>query len=272
MNQRFQNEEIRRVAEQFADNELYKAICTIGPQLEAESPEFGLCSEECFVEALELLSAIADKGEDILLEVDNIWLLKSNEYRRHERRISEDEICKAVSIVFGFTILAIDSSRHPFYRRTLSERLTRIIASHQFDGWAATLERIFSVPLPEGWFDAYLNEETEETDALRLPKPIDTERAQTYFRKAIDKGYLKYEDGEFTWIGVGGKGLKSQLAYFCGKVYGYKHSEFGNKGDEFPEEELNALFGVTRLYSLLTQVYSAEKKQVWRRVIDDLFE
>ena len=65
MNQRFQNEEIRRVAEQFADNELYKAICTIGPQLENESREFGLCSEECFVEALELLSAIADKGEDI---------------------------------------------------------------------------------------------------------------------------------------------------------------------------------------------------------------
>ena len=272
MNQRFQNEDIRRIAEQYAHDELYRAICTIGPQLEAESPEFGLCSEECFMEVGELLSEIAEKGEDMLPQVDNVWLFKSNEYRRLERRISEDEICKAVGIVFGFTILAIDSSRHPFYRRTLSERFASVIASHKWDGWSGTLARIFSVPLPDGWFDVYLDEESEEAEALKLPKPIDTEKAQTYFRKAIEKGYLKYENGKFTWIGVGGKGLKSQLAYFCGIIYGYKHSEFGNKGDEFPEEELNALFGVTRLYSLLTQVYSAGKKQVWRRVIDDLFD
>jgi hypothetical protein len=59
MNQRFQNEEIRNVSEQYAGNELYKAISTIGPQLESELA-FGLCPEECFMEALELLTAIAE--------------------------------------------------------------------------------------------------------------------------------------------------------------------------------------------------------------------
>jgi hypothetical protein len=166
MNQRFQNEEIRRVAEQYAPDELYRAICTIGPQLESELPEFGLCPEECFAETLELLSLIAEKGEDILSEVDNIWLRKFNEYRRVDRHVNEVEIRKAVGIVFGFCILAIDSCHHPFYRRTLSERLMQVIADHQFDGWAATLERIFSVPLPEGWFDAFLDENLEESDNL----------------------------------------------------------------------------------------------------------
>ena len=73
MNQRFQNEEIKLVAERYAENELYKAVSSIGPQLEAELTEFGLCPEECFMEAIELLSAIADKGEGILSEVDGIW-------------------------------------------------------------------------------------------------------------------------------------------------------------------------------------------------------
>lgn len=273
MNQRFQNEDIRRVAEQFADNELYKAICTIGPQLENESREFGLCSEECFMEVGEMLSAIADKGEDILLEVDNLWLLKSNEYRRHERRISEDEICKAVGIVFGFTILAIDSSRHPFYRRTLSERLMQVVANHQFDGWAATLERIFSVPLPDGWFDTYLNEEPEETDAFRLPKELNTERARKYFATAIELQYMETAaNGKYRWIGTDNKGKTAELAYFLGRVYNYKHTLTGNAGEDFPEESLNNLFGVTRLYSSLTQVYNAQKPQRWRSQIDEMFE
>lgn len=162
MNQRFQNEEIKRVSKQYAENELYIAINSIGPQLESELKEFGLCPEECFVEVLELLSTIAEKGEDFLPDVENMWFRKSNEYRRLARqveRVNEEDICKAVGIVFGFTILAIDSSRHPFYRRTLSERLTQVIADHKFDGWASTLERIYSVPLPDGWFDAFIDEE-----------------------------------------------------------------------------------------------------------------
>ena len=54
MNQRFQPAEIKRVSEQYAENELYKAICTIGTQLEYELKEFGLCPEECIIDVYEL--------------------------------------------------------------------------------------------------------------------------------------------------------------------------------------------------------------------------
>lgn len=276
MNQRFQNEEIRQVSNQYRENELYQAVCSIGPQLENELTEFGLCSEECFVEALELLSVIAGKGDDILPEVDNIWLSKENEYRRLARqveRVNEEEIRKAVGIVFGFTILALDSSSHPFYRYILTERLTQAVASHQFDGWASTLERIFSVPLPDGWFDAFIDEEPQEGDELALPKELDTKMARKYFARAIEKKYMeKSNDGKYRWIGTNDKSNRSELAYFCGKIYGYVHSINGNAGKNFPEDSLNKLFGVTRLYSSLTQVYNAQKAQRWRSLIDDMFE
>lgn len=170
MNQRFLNAEIECVREQYADNELYKAICTIGTQLEAESPGFGLNSEECFMESLELLSTIADKGEEILPEIDELWLRKENEYRRFDRKVDKQEICKAVGIVFGYVILAIDSCSHSFYRYTLSERLTMVIAEHKFEGWTSILDKIFSVPLSDGWFDTYLGGGDQDEDSDNVPE------------------------------------------------------------------------------------------------------
>lgn len=273
MNQRFQNAEIKHVSEQYAENELYQAVCTIGPQLENELKEFGLCPEECFMETLELLSAIADKGDEILPEIENFWLRKENEYRRYDRRISDEEIRKAVGIVFGFAVIAVDSSHHPFYRRTLSERLTQVIANHQFDGWVSTLESIFSLPLPDGWFDSFIDEDLQEGEELVLPKELDTRKARQCFAKAIEKKYMeKANNGKYRWIGTNDKGNRSELAYFCGKVYGYVHTITGNAGENFPEESLNNLFGVTRLYSSLTQVYNAQKAQSWRRLIDEICE
>lgn len=113
---------------------------------------------------------------------------------------------------------------------------------------------------------------TDDESTLPIPKGLDTIRAKAYFQKAIEKGYMKVENGKFSWIGVGLTGNKSQLAYFCGLVYGYKYSIKGNDGIAFPEKELNGLFGVSRMYSLLTQVYIAQKPQKWRTLIDELFE
>ena len=273
MNQRFQNEEIRRVSELYAENELYKAVSSIGLQLESELPKFGLCPEECFMEALELLSLVAEKGEDILPELDHLWLRKENEYRRYDRHVREEEIRKAVGIVFGFAILAVDSSRHPFYRRTLSEQLTSIVANHQFNDWSSTLGRIFSVPLPDGWFDTYMDEEPEEDEDIKLPKELNTANARKHFAKAIELQYMvATEKGKYRWIGTDNKGSTSELAYFLGKVYNYVHTFNGNAGESFPEESLNNLFGVRRLYSSLTQVYNAKRKQRWRSQIDAIFE
>lgn len=272
MNQRFQNEEIKRVSEQYADNELYKAIRSIGPRLESEMLEFGLCSEECFMEVLELLTDIAEEGEDILPEIDNLWLRKHNEYRRLDRNVSENETSKTVGIVFGFTILAIDSSRHPFYRYTLSPHLISVVASHPFDGWPSTLEQIFSVPLSDGWFDAFIKEEPEEGKNLKLPKDLDTPNARKYFAKAIEKHYMVAGGDKFRWLGTGDRGPNSQLAYFCGRVYNYEFTFKGNAGDPFPEDSLNALFGVKRLRSSLEQVYLAQNPQAWRNKIDCIFQ
>ena len=255
MNRRFQNEEIGLVSEQYAENELYKAVSQIGQQLESELKEFGLCPEECFMETLELLSAIAEKGEAILPEIDNLWLIKYNEYNRFDRKVNDEEIYKAVGIVFGFAILAVDSSQHRFYRHTLSEKLMQIIADHKFNNWAATLDRIFSVPLSDGWFDVFVDSEPQEGDELSLPKELDTKKARKYFAKAIEKKYIEKEGtGKFRWLGTTDKGNRSELAYFCGKIYGYVYTITGNAGENFPEESLNNLFGVTRLYSSLTQV------------------
>lgn len=159
MNQRFQSEEIKRVSEQYAENELYRAISTIGLQMEAELTGFGLCTEECFMEVLELLSGIADKGEKFLDDIENTWLRKHNEYKRLNRTVDEDEICKVVGIVFGFAILAVDSSSRRFYRYTLVSAMAQTIASHGFEGWVKTLDTIFSVPLSDGWFEEYIDEE-----------------------------------------------------------------------------------------------------------------
>ena len=166
MNQRFQNAEIKFISEQYAENELYKAVNTIGIQLENELKEFGLCPEECFMETLELLSEIADKGEEILPEIEDFWLHKENEYRRYDRQVSDNEIRKSDGIVFGFAILAINSSRHGFYQYTLPEQLMQRVATHKFDGWQTTLDRIFSIPLPDGWFDAFIDEEPQDDGGL----------------------------------------------------------------------------------------------------------
>ena len=273
MNQRFQPAEIKLVSEKYAENELYKAICQIGRKLEAELTEFGLCPEECIVETLELLNIIANKGDAISTEIEDIWLQKHNEYKRFDRHVSENEIRKAVGIVFSFAILALGTSSHNFYKLTLTLQLMHIICDHKFGGWIQMLNEIYSIPLPDGWFDSFLDENSEERNDVKLPKDIDTEKAREAFSKAIKKGYMeRMTDGRYRWIGTNDKGNRSELAYFCGKIYGYVHTISGNAGEDFPEESLNNLFGVTRLYSSLTQVYNAQKRQRWRSMIDAIFE
>ena len=281
MNQRFQNAEIRQVSERYAQNELYRAISSIGDQLEFELSKFGLCSEECFVEVNELLVSIAKMGKDFLPSAGDRWLHKYNEYKRIARTgssISDSELRKVVGIVFGFTVLALGSSSHRFYRYTLAEQLMSVVACHKFEDWVFTLDRIFSVSLPDGWFDAFMSDETETVrDDVRLPAELDTPNARKYFAKAVELGWMTAVNGKCCWMGIGSgeHGKLSQLAYFLGRVYNYKHNVNGNAGENFPERDLISLFGLdprTRLYSSLTQVYNAQKPQRWRSQIDLIFE
>lgn len=109
-------------------------------------------------------------------------------------------------------------------------------------------------------------------DDLPLPAELNTERAQKYFKEAIQKGLMTIENGTFKWIGLGKRGGDTHLAYFCGKVYNYRWNPHGNRGEIFPETSLFELFGVTRLNYKLWQAYNAKTPQRWRLIIDELFE
>ena len=174
MRQRFQSAEIEFVSEFYADNELYQAVCSIGEHLEAELTEFGMCPEECFAETMELLSAIGTKGRDVLSALSNLWLGKYNGFRRLDRHVSPEEHRKAVGIVFGFAILAIDSSCQPFYRHHLSAELMAVVADNKFEGWTDTLDSIFSVPLTDGWFDRLIGQQAWDGDVMsRMAQHVD---------------------------------------------------------------------------------------------------
>lgn len=122
------------------------------------------------------------------------------------------------------------------------------------------------------WLEQHTATSRQDGDELCLPKDLDTPRAREAFAKAIKLKYMEAAgDGKYRWIGTGERGATSQLAYFLGRVYNYKYTISGNAGEYFPEESLNELFGVTRLYSSLSQVYNAKKPQRWRAMIDVIF-
>ena len=129
--------------------------------------------------------------------------------------------------------------------------------------WMLTLE----------WLEQHEDADGQDGKDFLLPKGLDTPRAREAFAKAMEKKYMEAVDGgKYHWIGTGDKANTSELAYFLGRVYNYKYTINGNAGENFPEESLNELFGVTRLYSSLTQVYNAKRKQRWRALIDEIFE
>lgn len=118
-------------------------------------------------------------------------------------------------------------------------------------------------------------EEREKGESLNdLPDVLNTKLAVSIFSKCIQKGWMKKTDSGYHWIGIKRcNGSKSQLAYLCGKIYGFKSNGIsGNSGNEFPNDELCQLFNENNIYKSLVQVYSAKKPQKWRGKIDELFD
>ena len=115
-----------------------------------------------------------------------------------------------------------------------------------------------------------------QSEALPLPDSLNTETARKVFGRAIAKGWMSREASGYKWQGIDSKATKAQLAYLCGKVYGYQYGKQyvggANVGDSVPYEALQALFNVTRLDRALQQVYEAKKAQRWRQTIDSLFD
>ena len=113
---------------------------------------------------------------------------------------------------------------------------------------------------------------TKTDGSVTLPDVLDTNEFKKYLRLAKENGLIKDVNGKLEWIQIGDYGGSSQLAYFLGRAFGYKHSVNGNIGNQFPGKELDELFGVNRIYRLLVQVHEAPKPQKWRKKIDELFD
>lgn len=115
--------------------------------------------------------------------------------------------------------------------------------------------------------------ESERNEPLqKLHDVLNISLACSTFDKAIERGWMKKTENGYCWSGIGVRGRIAQLAYMCGRIYGYKHSVSGNVGKEFPDKELCELFNETKIYNQLVQVYAAQKPQKWRATIDELFE
>lgn len=158
-----------------------------------------------------------------------------------------------------------------FYHHQVDKVIEELWESHETSLSRLKILAIWMFTLE--WLEQHPEANEQDGNGIHLPKDLDTPQAREAFAKAMEKKYMEAtDDGRYRWIGTGNKPNTSELAYFLGKVYKYKPTIYGNDGEAFPEESLNKLFGVTRLYSSLTQVYNAKRKQRWRSLIDDIFE
>ena len=114
-----------------------------------------------------------------------------------------------------------------------------------------------------------------------LPLELDTDRARAAFAEAIARGWMVEASNGYEWRGVdgrGGWGANSQLAYFCGCIYGYKwgadkwgNGYAGNVGEELNYDALERLFSVRNMSETIRQVHNRDKPQAWRKIIDRIF-
>ena len=115
--------------------------------------------------------------------------------------------------------------------------------------------------------------EGNKPGGIALPLELDTDEAREKFAEAVARGWMIEKGDGYEWRGVAEKGKRGQLAYFCGRVYGYERGATyeGNTGAHVPYQQLERLFSETRLDRALSQVYEAKKPQPWRRLIDEIF-
>ena len=92
----------------------------------------------------------------------------------------------------------------------------------------------------------------------------ETERERKYFDKAINVGLMEKTDSGYRWLH--GNGMLASLGYFLDRVFNPKGTA------QIPCKRLEALFGVTRLDTAISQALNAIKPQKWRTEIDVLFD
>ena len=108
-------------------------------------------------------------------------------------------------------------------------------------------------------------------EGINLPDALNTPKAQKYFMIAYEKKWMyPTNNGKLKWVGFEPRPSNTQLAYFCGKIYGYKYSISGNAGKNIPYSVLESLFEVKKMAYTLQQSFK-DTDQPWKLVIDNLF-
>lgn len=297
------NEERQGIKRRNAEHVLYRLCRTVRNAFQAQYPAVTISVEQLFVDAVEWLDELLSVGGGAMERCGDLWndLLEMYRERDGQRENAEASQVK-VAMLFYLLMYCIASAGHAYYRGSLMRELFGIIHHRWQHSRCREMEQLLGpqVDLLSGemrtWMMAYFTSERSLLDAeeesccaegsarvastrqqddgrLPLPEELDTERAQKYFPMAIEKGWMSFEQGRYTWHGVTKKGAATQLAYFCGKVYECRYSEkySGNTGKRLPAKALQELFGVEGLHNLLKQAYKGTAIQQWRSSIDALF-
>ncbi len=107
----------------------------------------------------------------------------------------------------------------------------------------------------------------EQLPGATAQPDIMTDRAKTYFKKAIQAGFMEKTESGYKWTFEGRKGARAALSYFIMKIY----SPDPKDKKTIPFRAMENLFGVKRLDSALRAALETVKPQAWRQMIDGLF-
>lgn len=115
----------------------------------------------------------------------------------------------------------------------------------------------------------YLNRWREQqptpVDNLLSSLKLDTPRARTAIERAITQGLIESAPEGLKWRGIGTRGTKAQLGYFC------KCAWLPENKERLPEQAIDTLFGVSRIGSTISELMATKTPQKWRADIDSLF-
>lgn len=295
---RFQQNQRNKLKEHFRNHIYYKLCRQTHDVFLQHCPTIILSTEELFTDAARTLDNLLTEGDFEAELCRDLWADTLADYRQKDGTDADAATTQAeVAMLFYAVMYGIQSVCNSHYRGKLKRVLhtsIHMMWNKQEQKNCNAIESLMPgvidplASIMYEWMKTYftstdcLTDEIENVmnpnkanvaqTGLPLPSSLNTKRAQTYFQRAIDKKWLSLEANKLIWHGIGANAHKSQLAYFCGQVYGYEHSAYGNKGAGFPEKEIEELFGVENLYTSLRQVHNAQRKQKWRTCIDEIFE
>lgn len=156
MNHRFRNEEQSKYSETYGNDLLFVICSRVGPELQTQMPEFGMCPEEMYYEVEELLQWLIAHPKSTPEDINQKWHRLYNNYLSFDRHVSTEDLRRAVGIVFTLSSIALNSSLDTDLSLGLPQKLFDCIAhkDHAFKDWAIMCDRIFDqCELPEGWLD-----------------------------------------------------------------------------------------------------------------------